>query len=262
MVVGMERFREHFRGMERSYVLIGGAACDAWMAKSGLAFRATKDLDIVLVVEALEPEFVARFKEFVGAGRYQMRTRQETGRREFFRFMKPEEPGFPFMLELFARAPSGLELAPGQEIAPVAVEENVVSLSAILLEEDFYELVLATRYDVDGVQMVGADGLIPLKARAYLDLEARRARGGKVDMADIRKHRNDVFRLALTLPATPGPELADEILKSLRAFLDAFPERGSEWPSIEQALMGTVRNPPVPSELLRTLRTRFHAQTA
>lgn len=123
MVVGLQRFREHFRGMETSYALIGGAACDAWMARSGLAFRATKDLDIVLVIEALEPAFVAPFKEFVTTGKYQERIRQETGKREFFRFQKPEEPEFPFMLELFARAPVGIDLGPGQEIAPVAVEE-------------------------------------------------------------------------------------------------------------------------------------------
>ncbi len=55
MVVGLERFRDHFRGLETSCALIGGAACDAWMARSGLPFRATKDLDIVLVIEALEP---------------------------------------------------------------------------------------------------------------------------------------------------------------------------------------------------------------
>ncbi len=58
MVVGLDRFRQHFHGMEASYVLIGGAACDAWMARSGLPFRATRDLDIVLVVEAIKPEFV------------------------------------------------------------------------------------------------------------------------------------------------------------------------------------------------------------
>lgn len=39
MVVGMERFREHFRGLEHAFVLIGGAACEAWMSRSGLPFR-------------------------------------------------------------------------------------------------------------------------------------------------------------------------------------------------------------------------------
>ena len=28
MVKGLERFREHFKGHEASYALIGGAACD------------------------------------------------------------------------------------------------------------------------------------------------------------------------------------------------------------------------------------------
>ena len=257
MVVGLERFREHFRGMETSYALIGGAACDAWMARSGLPFRATKDLDIVLVIEALEPTFVARFKEFVTAGKYQERVRQETGKREFFRFQKPQEPDYPFMLELFARAPVGLDLGPGQDIAPVAVEESVVSLSAILLEEDFYELVLSTRYDADGIQMVGVDGLIPLKARAYLDLVERRAAGGKVDLADIKKHRKDIFRLALTLPAAPGPDLPQKLVQVLRSFLGAFPADSPDWPSIQQALKGTVRTPPRPAELLQALRTYF-----
>mgnify|MGYP006863459775 FL=1 len=257
MVIGLERFREHFRRMETSYALIGGAACDAWMARSGLPFRATKDLDIVLVIEALEPAFVARFKEFVTAGKYQERIRQETGKREFFRFQKPQEPDYPFMLELFARAPVGLDLGPGQEIAPVAVEESVVSLSAILLEEDFYELVLSTRYDADGIQMVGVDGLIPLKARAYRDLVERRAAGGKVDLADIKKHRNDIFRLALTLPAAPGPEQPPRIVEVVRSFLDSFPEGSPDWPSIRQALKGTVRTPPATDVLLGTLSTYF-----
>jgi hypothetical protein len=257
MVVGLERFREHFRGLDSSYVLIGGTACEAWMARSGLHFRATKDLDIVLVIEALGPEFVGRFKEFIAQGKYQIRTRQETKRREFFRFMKPQEPGFPSMLELFALAPSGLELGPGQEIAPVILEESVVSLSAILLEEEFYELILTTRFDTDGIQMVGAAGLIPLKVRAYLDLKERRAQGGRTDQADIKKHRNDVFRLALTVPLTPGPELAKSIATVMRTFLDEFHEGSSEWPSIQQMLKGTVNNPPDPSTLLTTLATFF-----
>jgi len=257
MVVGLERFRDHFRGLESAYALIGGTACDAWMKRSGLRFRATKDLDIVLVIEALEPEFVTRFKELVTAGKYRERTRQETGRREFYRFAKPREPGFPFMLELFARAPSGLDLGPDQQIVPVAVEESVVSLSAILLDGEFYDLVLATRYDADGIPMVSADGLIPLKARAYLDLVERREAGGKVDLADIRKHRNDVFRLALTLPAAPGPERSEKIVEVVRSFLEAFPKDSPEWQSIQQALGETVRNPPAPAELHRVLSNYF-----
>lgn len=257
MVVGLERFRDHFRGHEGAYVLIGGAACDAWMARSGLPFRKTKDLDIVLVIEAIDATFVARFREFVEAGRYQVRQRQETGHREFYRFVTPQEAGYPFMLELFSRAPATLDLGPDQQIAPVAVDAAVASLSAILMDEGYYDLVLSTRYNSDGIPMVGADGLIPLKARAWLDLQKRKADGEDVDADDILKHRNDVFRLALTLTGEPGPQVTNGILASLGAFLDAFPGDAPDWPSIVQALKATVRTPPSPAELLQAIRTRF-----
>jgi hypothetical protein len=125
------------------------------------------------------------------------------------------------------------------------------------MEEGYYELVLATRYDAGGIPMVGVAALIPLKARAYLDLQARKRAGEAVDEDDIRKHRNDVFRLALTLPGSPGPELAGWILASLGAFLDEFPAAAEEWAAIQQALKGTVRRPPAPAALVGAIREYF-----
>jgi hypothetical protein len=61
MVEGLEVFREQFRNFGDHYVLIGGAACDIVMTNAGLAFRATRDLDIVLYLEALDAEFVRAF---------------------------------------------------------------------------------------------------------------------------------------------------------------------------------------------------------
>lgn len=257
MVVGIERFREHFRGFDRAFVLIGGAACEAWMSSNALTFRRTKDLDIVLVVEALDAAFAARFREFVEAGRYEVRQRADTGRREFYRFLKPKETGFPFMLELFSRAPAGIELFPGQTITPVPVDETVASLSAILMEEGYYELVLASRYDADGIPMISATGLIPLKARAWLDMRRRQAEGGAVDDGDLKKHRNDVFRLALTLPGNPGPAVAEAIRADLRKFLESFPAGAEDWTAIVQALKGSVSKLPAAAELVRTIQTFF-----
>ncbi len=56
MVKGLDLFREKFRAHTEQYALIGGAACDLIMEEAGLAFRATKDLDIVLIVEAMSHE--------------------------------------------------------------------------------------------------------------------------------------------------------------------------------------------------------------
>lgn len=240
MVVGLQRFREHFRGYESAFVLIGGAACDAWMSTNALTFRKTKDLDIVLVVEAVDLRFVERFRDFAEAGDYEERVRQQTGKREYFRFVKPKTSDYPFMLELFSRAPAGLELALGQNIVPVAVDASFVSLSAILMEEGYYELVVATRYEADGVPMVGVDGLIPLKARAWQDLKTRSDAGEKIDENDIKKHRNDVFRLALTLTGDGGRDLAENIRADLERFLAAFPDDSEDWPSIENAVQATM----------------------
>ncbi|HHJ53098.1 MAG TPA: hypothetical protein ENJ89_07875, partial [Caldithrix abyssi] len=68
MVKGLEIFKLFFRDYAEKYILIGGAACDILFTEAGLPFRATKDLDIVLVVEALDTEFIRRFWEFVENG--------------------------------------------------------------------------------------------------------------------------------------------------------------------------------------------------
>lgn len=68
MVRGLEIFRERFRRFEGSFILIGGAACDQWFADNRLEFRATKDLDMVLIVEILDREFVASMRAFIKGG--------------------------------------------------------------------------------------------------------------------------------------------------------------------------------------------------
>lgn len=57
MVKGIDIFRKYFEEYEEQYVLIGGAACDIVFESNETLFRATRDLDMVLIVEALTPEF-------------------------------------------------------------------------------------------------------------------------------------------------------------------------------------------------------------
>ena len=60
MVKGIEKFKEFFKGFEDSYVIIGGTACEIHEELYAQTPRATKDIDIILVVEALSHEFVSR----------------------------------------------------------------------------------------------------------------------------------------------------------------------------------------------------------
>jgi hypothetical protein len=57
MVRGLDIFQERFAAYVDQYVLIGGAAATLTMEEAGLEFRATKDLGIVLHVEALITAF-------------------------------------------------------------------------------------------------------------------------------------------------------------------------------------------------------------
>ena len=70
MVKGLDIFREYFIGYENQYVLIGGAACDILFTSNNGQFRATRDLDMVLIIEALTSDFGEKFWRFVKDGEY------------------------------------------------------------------------------------------------------------------------------------------------------------------------------------------------
>ena len=194
MVKGLDIFRQRFRDFADRYILIGGTACDLVMSEAGVQFRATKDLDILLCVEALDTAFIEAFWAFVREGGYQVQQRSD-GKKQFYRFQKPTVENFPVMLELFSRAPDALPIAPGSHLTPIPADEEVSSLSAILMDEGYYDFIHAGRREIDGLPVLGPERLIPLKARAWLDLTERKKNGEAIDSRDIRKHRNDVFRL-------------------------------------------------------------------
>ncbi|MEO8350692.1 MAG: hypothetical protein ABI680_03115 [Chthoniobacteraceae bacterium] len=256
MVRGLDLFRDRFREFEGSFILIGGAACDEWFNAEGLEFRATKDLDLVLIIETLTPAIVRALRIFISEGGYNIQERT-AGTPVLYRFAKPQNGSFPFMLELFSRRPEGLELDDGQTIVPLPAGAEQHSLSAILLDEDYYELIQSHAVVRNGLSMANAIALVPLKVRAWLDLAERKDRGESVDAKDIAKHRNDVFRLAGTLPGEPGPELPDRITDDLSRFLNAFPEDAPEWPAILASLKTTFGGGLAPAALRGALQTFF-----
>lgn len=255
MVVGPELFRERFRSFQGSLVLIGGAACDNWLGRQRLPFRTTKDLDIVLLAEALDGTFVREMRRFVTDGGYRLRQRS-TGTPELYRFAEPGSPDYPAEIELFSRSAGRLDLEPGV-IVPVAVAPDHHSLSAILLHDAYYNLVRQHNDVIDGLAIANATSLIPLKAYAWLDLTRRLSQGEQIDSRKIKKHRSDVFRLALTLPATSGPELPEEICADVRRFLDSFPVTSQEWGEISRSLAATVGATIDPAEITAAIAAYF-----
>lgn len=221
MVKGLEVFRRWFAEYPDQYILIGGTAATLAMQEAGLDFRSTKDLDVVLQVEALTPAFGQTFWRFIDAGGYEIRQASDTGRPTFYRFQKPSDNRFPVMVELFSRAPDSLQASAGGPLTPIPFDETVASLSAILLDDAYYDFIMAGRREIDGLPWVGEDRLIPLKAIAWLDLSARRERGEPVDARSIRKHANDILRLSQLLAPTSRIPVEAKIAADLRRFLRA-----------------------------------------
>jgi hypothetical protein len=258
MVEGLNVFRERLREFDGAFVVIGGAACHEWFAQQGAEFRATKDLDIVLIVEMVNPAFVAALRAFIADGKYAIQEKT-IGSPVLYRFAKPENAEFPFMLELFSRKPDGIELGEGQVIVPIPAGADQHSLSAILLEDAYYALIRNHSTRRDGLPFANATALIPLKARAWWDLSQRKAAGENVDSKNIAKHRSDIFRLAATLPGEAGPELPASIVTDLTKFLGEFPEGSPEWAGVQGSLKNTIADGLKPAALLSAIRTYFRA---
>lgn len=219
MVKGLDTFRKYFAEYESQYVLIGGAACDIVFESNETAFRATRDLDMVLIVEALTPEFGEKFWEFIQDGKY--RNKATNGEKpQFYRFDKPEDDSYPKMIELFCR--SDFELREMTGVTPIHIDDTVSSLSAILLDDDYYKVLLDGKVVAGGLSVLRPEYLILFKAKAYLDLKKRKEGGEAVDSDDVKKHKKDVLRLAAELMFDKTNILPASVKSDIDMFIDSL----------------------------------------
>ncbi|MDR7335851.1 MAG: hypothetical protein ACT6S0_04075 [Roseateles sp.] len=223
MIKGLDAFTKAFADWTDQYVLIGGTAATLTMQDQGLKFRATKDLDVVLIVEALTADFGRAFWDFIKSGGYEIQQASETGKRSFYRFIKPSDASFPVMIELFARAPDALRPIAEGHLTPIPLDEDLSSLSAILLDDEFYAFILDDRTVRDGLVWVNETRLIPLKAAAWVDMTDRRRQGAQIDSDSIRKHGLDILRLSQLLSEGATVTVAGRVEEALRRFLAEFP---------------------------------------
>ena len=127
------------------------------------------------------------------------------------------------MLEFFAREPIGLSVNPGTVIVPIPIaDDELSSLSGILMDENFYAFIRNHRIVVDGVSILPAEALLLLKARAWLDLTLRKARGEFVKDRDVRKHRTDILRLQAQIVEGTVVELSEPLKIGMREFMARY----------------------------------------
>jgi hypothetical protein len=223
MVQGLKKFKESFINHTNQYVLIGGTACEILMNELGAEFRATKDLDMVLIIEALDESFGKTFWKFIEEGGYELREKS-AGENQFYRFTSPTDSSFPKMIELFSRKPINFELNYDNGLTPIHIEESIVSLSAILLDDDYYDLLLEGNITVDGYSVIRIETVILFKVKAWLDLKSKRESGEQIDSRNIKKHKNDIFRLLVNINPSIRVNLSEEIQDDVHKFINLIEE--------------------------------------
>ena len=225
MVNGLERWKEYFSNDKDKYVLIGGSACNLLEEDLDMPPRATKDLDLILVVEALTQDFGMRFWEFIKNGDYENRSRGENEyKHEYFRFKNPKDKSYPKQIELFARNTGILELPSDARIEPISIGDNLSSLSAILMDDDYYSFTIEHSRDIDEIHIANPEALICLKAKAYTEMITRKNNGEQTDSRDIEKHKKDIFRLLAMLPQNSHFNLPEKLRQDIVLFYDSIGE--------------------------------------
>jgi len=218
VVRGLDIFKQYFIAYPDQYVIIGGTACDMILGAEGFRPRATKDIDIILIVEALDADFVRKFWQFILDGKYERKEKSDDGR-QYYRFVKPENDDFPQQIELFARKPDLIGLDEDAHLTPIPLDDDLSSLSAILLNDDYYQYMLAHSEIADGLRRANTEALICLKAKAYADIKDRIEKGGKEDAKHLKKHKADVLRLGVTMREADLHILPDPLKKDMQNFM-------------------------------------------
>lgn len=165
MTQGLQLIRTAFAGYEDSYVIIGGTACDIIMTDNDLDFRATKDIDMVLIAEGHLREFAQRLWSFIRDGGYTSITKN-SAQPHLYRFIHPSTYGYPTMIELFSRHPD-FPIVPNSFLTPLHIANDVSSLSAIMLNDSYYRLLQQGRESIQGISVLNEKYLIPFKAKAW-----------------------------------------------------------------------------------------------
>lgn len=147
------------------------------------------------------------------------------------------------MIELFSRTNYLLQEENG--LTPIHIDDSVSSLSAILLNDAYYQALMDGRENMRGISVLKPEWIIPFKAKAWRDLREKK----DVDSSDIKKHRNDIIRIVSDM-VLQKCILPDEVRKDMEKFIEQFDVTESELKNLK--IRGTK-----PEDIKRVLQTTY-----
>jgi hypothetical protein len=224
MVVGLDKYKEAFADFKDNYVIIGGTACDIVLSDTDMRPRATDDIDMILIVEKMTKEYGDALWQFIKDGEYKAGKREKddkTPTYTLYRFTT-EKKGYPVKIELLSHHSDILGEPSGFHIEPIHLSEDLSSLSAIMMDDDNYELTVTNSVEQDGVRIATPTTLICLKTRAYLNLLKNRANGKHVNSKDIKKHKTDVLKLIATASIPEPVAVPQSIYDSVMEYAESI----------------------------------------
>ncbi|HRY83790.1 MAG TPA: hypothetical protein P5533_04060, partial [Candidatus Cloacimonadota bacterium] len=104
-------------------------------------------------------------------------------------------------------------------LVPIPVDQDLSSLSAIMLDDGYYGLLKRGCYFAGGLSCLKPEYLIVFKAKAWLDLRERKLHGEPIDSKKINKHKNDILRLYQILQPQTRISLDTEIASDMQGFI-------------------------------------------
>jgi len=242
-MVGIDKIREYLGSFNSNYVIIGGTAYNLNMESADLQGRATKDIDMIVVCEAISADYVRQFWAFIKAGGYkvcQINTENGGVKRSYYRLIEPADASFPAYIELFSRVPDGIQLPEDAHLVHITLDEDYLSsFSAILMDGDYYHYAVNHSIEIQGIKVLDKDALVVLKAKAYLNNRKRKEKGQPVHQGDIDKHKKDIYRLSFLFSGIESYEVSENIKADLRNFIDELKSDPISTKAISQS-MGLV----------------------
>ncbi len=109
-----------------------------------------------------------------------------------------------------------------QIVMTAHIDDTVPSLSAILLDDDYYRVLVDGKAVANGLSVLRPEYLILFKTKAYLDLKQRKDNGEAVDSNDIKKHKKDVLRIAAELMLESAENLPVSVKTDIDVFIDTL----------------------------------------
>lgn len=218
IVNGLDIFAEKLKAYSDNFIIVGGTACSLEMNDAGINFRATNDIDMIVIVEDLSADFGKAFWNFIKDGGYKFWKSDETT--HFYRFLNPKNSSYPKMIELFSRKQDWIPDDMVGKYTKIVVNDEISSLSAILLDDEYYRFLKEGAEIVNDLPVLKPIYLIAFKAKAHVDLTRKHSEGQHINERDLKKHKNDILRLVQLLNLNETIDVADSVKADMQNFFD------------------------------------------